>query len=65
MVLKPKKAKTVFESWKMVNNEKRKYKMEHQVKEVKLAQHCIQLTIAKNDNFSKTAITFLAYDSVC
>jgi len=39
--------------------------MEHQVKEVKLAQHCIQLTIAKNDNFSKTAITFLAYDSVC
>jgi len=35
--------------------------MQHQVKEVKiLVQHCIQLTIAKNENFSKTA-TFLVY----
>jgi len=25
---------------------------------LKLAQHCIQLTIAKNENFSKTAVTF-------
>jgi len=32
--------------------------MEHQVKE-ELVQHCIQLTIAKNENVSKTAVTFL------
>jgi len=40
----------------MLNNEK--YKMEHQVKEVKIVQHCIQLPIAKNENVSKTAVTF-------
>jgi len=39
--------------------------MEHQVKEVEiLVQHCIQLTIAKNEKFSKTAVTFLVYDSM-
>jgi len=39
--------------------------MEHQVKEVKnLVQHCIQLTIAKNENFLKTAVTFLVYVSM-
>jgi len=33
---------------------RKKYKMEHQVKEVKIVvQHCIQLTNAKNENFSK------------
>ena len=32
---------------------KRKYKMEHHVKEVKIVQHCILLTIAKNENISK------------
>jgi len=31
-------------------------------KRLKLIQHCIQLTIAKNENFSKTAVTFLVYD---
>jgi len=30
-----------------------KKKTEHQVKEVKLVQYCIQVTIAKNKNFSK------------
>jgi len=38
--------------------------MEHQVKEVKIVQHCIQLTITKNENISKTAVTFLVFDSV-
>ena len=42
----------------------RKYKMEHQVKEVKIVQHCIQLTIAKNENISKTAVTFLVFDNM-
>jgi len=27
--------------------------MEHHVKEVKIVQHCILLTIAKNENISK------------
>jgi len=43
--------------------------MEHQVKEVKIVQHCIQLTIAKSENISKeniskTAVTFLVFDSM-
>ena len=38
--------------------------MEDQVKELKLVQHCIQLTIAKNENISKTAVTFLVVDSM-
>jgi len=42
----------------------RNYKMEHQVKEVKIVDHCIHLTIAKNENISKTAVTFLVFDSM-
>jgi len=38
--------------------------MEHQIKEVKILQHCIQLTIVKNENISKTAVTFLVFDSM-
>jgi len=38
--------------------------MEHQVKEVKIVDHCIHLTIAKNENISKTAVTFLVFDSM-
>jgi len=38
--------------------------MEHQVKEVKIVQHCIQLTIVKNENSSITAVTFLVFDSM-
>jgi len=37
---------------------------QHQVKEVKVVQYCIQLTIAKNEIFFKTAVTFLVYDSM-
>ena len=37
--------------------------MEHQVKEVKIVQHCIQSTIAKNENISKTAVPLL-FDSM-
>jgi len=43
---------------------KMKYEMEHQLKEVKIVQHCIQSTIAKNENISKTAVTFLLFDSM-
>jgi len=43
--------------------ERRKYKTKHQVKEVKLVQHCIQLTIAKNDNFFR-GVTFFVYDNM-
>jgi len=43
---------------------KRKYKTEHQVREIKIVQHCIQLTMAKNENVSKTAATFLVFDSI-
>jgi len=38
--------------------------MEHQVKDVKIVQHCIQLTITKNENISKTAVTFLVFDGM-
>jgi len=38
--------------------------MEHQVEEVKIVQDCIQLTIAKNKNISKIAVTFLIFDSM-
>jgi len=31
---------------------------------LKLVQHCIQLTIAKNENISKTSVTFLVFDSL-
>jgi len=40
---------------------KRKYNMEHQVKEVKISTTL--LTITKNENISKTAVTFLVFDS--
>jgi len=48
---------------------RKKYKIKYQVKEVKLVQHCIQLPIAKNENFSKwklskTAVSFLVYDNM-
>jgi len=57
-------------AWKLKDGEqwkgRKKYRMEHQdkLKKLKLIQHCIQLTIAKNESFSKTAATFLAYDSM-
>ena len=34
------------------------------LKEVKIVQHRIQLAIAKNENISKTAVTFLVFDSM-
>jgi len=40
---------------------KRKYKTEHQVKDVKIST-ILYSTIAKNENFSKT-VTFLVYDN--
>jgi len=44
----------------MVNSEKEKYKTEHQVNKVKVgAIYCIQLTIAKKENISKTPVTYL------
>jgi len=43
---------------------KRKYKIENQLKEVKIVQHCFQLTIAKTENIFKTAVTFLVFDSM-
>ena len=44
VVLKPKKAKTAIESWKMVNNEKEEAstKWGIKLKGLKLVQHCIQ-----------------------
>ena len=69
-MFKPEKAKTVLENWKMLNNEKEgSTKWSIKLKEVKIVQHCIQLTIAKNENISeenisKTAVTFLVLDSM-
>jgi len=34
------------------------------LKEVKILQRCIQLTIAKNENISKTAAPFLVFDNI-
>ena len=50
----------------MVNNEKEEgsTKWSIKLKRLKLVQHCIQLPIAKNENFSKTAVTFLIYDNM-
>jgi len=31
---------------------------------LKLVQRCIQLTVAKNQNISKTAVTFLVFDNM-
>jgi len=65
-VLKPKKAKTVLESLKMVNNEmvEGSTKWSIKLKRLKLVQHCSQLPIAKNESFFKTAVTFLVYDNM-
>jgi len=49
----------------MLNNEKEgSTKWSIKLRRLKLAQHCIQLTIAKNENISKTAVSFLVFDSV-
>ena len=65
-MFKPEKVKTVLWSWKMLNNEKEEGNTKWSIKlrELKLVQHCIQLTIAKNENISKTAVTFLVFDSM-
>jgi len=39
-------------------------KKKKRLKTLKLVQHCIQLPIAKNENFSKTAVTVLLYDNM-
>jgi len=50
----------------MVNNEKEEGSTKRSIKlrRLKLVQHCIQLTIAINEIFSKTAVIFLVYGSV-
>ena len=64
-MFKPKKAKTVLESWKMLNNEKEgSAKWSIKLRRLKLVQHFIQLTIAKNENTSKTVVSFLVFDSI-
>ena len=47
------------EQWK----ERRNTKWSIKLSRLKLVQHCIQLAIAKKENFSKTAVTFLVHDS--
>jgi len=49
----------------MFRNEKEEGSTKQSIKlrRLKLVQYCIQLTIAKNDNFSKTTVTFLVYDN--
>jgi len=48
----------------MLNNEKEgSTKWSIKLSRLKLVQHCIQLTIAKNENISETAVTFLVFDS--
>ena len=65
-VLKPKTAKSVLESLKMASIEKEEgsTKWSIKLKRLKLVQHCIQLPIAKNETFSKTAVTSLVYDNM-
>jgi len=50
----------------MVNNEKEevstKLKWSMKLRRLKLVQHCIQLTIAKNEKICKIEVTFLVYD---
>jgi len=50
----------------MVNNEKQEGSTKWSIKlrRFNLVQHCIQLIIVKNEKFSKTAVTFLVYDSM-
>jgi len=54
----------VLESSNLVNNEKEEGSKKRSITlwRLKLVQHCIQLTIAKNEKFSKAAVTFLVYD---
>jgi len=50
----------------MLKNEKEgSTKWSIKLRSLKLVQHCIQLTIAKNENVSKTAVTFLVFLIVC
>jgi len=60
-VFKPEKAKTVLESWKMLNNEK-EVQNGDQVTEVTISTRLY--SIAKNENVSKTAVTFLVFDTM-
>jgi len=49
----------------MLNNEKEgSTKWNIKLRTLKLVQHCIQSAIAKNENISKTAVTFLVFDSM-
>jgi len=49
----------------MLNNEKEgSTKWSIKLRRLKLVQHCISLTIAKNENISKTAVTSLVFDSM-
>ena len=43
---------------------KRKSKQSIKLSRLKVVQYCIQLTIAKNEIVSKTAVNFLIYDSM-
>ena len=57
-------------AWKLKDGEqwksRRKYKTEHQVKEVKVSTILHSINHCQKWNFSKTAVTFLVYDStVC
>ena len=65
-MFKPEKAKTALESLKMVNKQKEEgsRKLSIKLRRLKLVQRCIQLTIAKNENISKTAVTFSVSDSM-
>jgi len=49
-----------------VNNEKEEVNTRWSIKlrRSKLVQRCIQLPIAKYENISKTAVTFLVFDSM-
>jgi len=38
--------------------------MSIKLRRLKLVQHCISLTTAKNENSYKTAVTFLVFDSM-
>jgi len=48
----------------LVKNEKKgSTKLKIKLRRLKLVQHCIQLIIAKHENFSKR-VPFLVYDSM-
>jgi len=49
----------------MLNNEKEgSTRWSIKLRRLKLVQHCIQSTVAKKENISKTAVTFLVFDSM-